>query len=76
MPKFEIPEVLNHPLLKPRFFWPLPTLLREILVFIAAAVRFALQEYELPVTHLVLINMTSREEFFDDLRETVKRLLP
>jgi hypothetical protein len=62
--KFEILEMTAQSLLKPGVFGPPPILLREIFVLIEAAVRFALQQYELPVAHLVFLMMNSREQFF------------
>lgn len=63
MPKFEIFEMMAQSLLKPGVLWPFPILLGKIFVMIEAAVRFALQQYELPVAHLVFMNMSYRVEF-------------
>lgn len=63
VPKFEILEMTAQSLLKPGVFGPRPILLRELFVMIEAAVRFALQQDELPVAHLVFMKMSSREEF-------------
>lgn len=56
--------MMAQSLLKPGVLGPLPILLGKVFVMIKAAVRFALQQDELPVAHLVFMKMSSREPFF------------